>query len=199
MCIIDEYKRYEQIGSVIYMMGTPSVTHEAIVAEAFGQLWVYLNGKPCSVFSSNIGLDLKEFIPAIKEMPSFQSYFKKNIGKGKEEEVYLLPDVSVLCDIDKTKFSSHGYKGVPRMLIEVSSPSTNDMDFDEKRSMYEAIGVGEYWVISDAQNVTVYVLQDGHFVKAKYQTEDEDTMLEVPVSIFPDLVIRFDKNKIELF
>jgi Uma2 family endonuclease len=185
-------RRYEQIGNVIYMMSAPSVMHEAIIAEVFGQLWTYLNGKPCRVFSSNLGLDLKEFIPSIKELPGFRSYFKK----GKEEETFLLPDISVICGADKTRFSPHGYSGIPRMLIEVMSPSTAALDFEEKRSIYEAIGVGEYWVISDAQNVAAYVLQDGKFVKTLYQTEE--TILEVPVSVFPDLLIRFDKSKMEL-
>jgi len=70
--------------------------------------------------------------------------------------------------------------------------------------------VGEYWVITDAQNVVVYVLQprtealcaegsplpDDKFVKTKVETED--TVLEVPVSVFPGLSIKLDKNKIEL-
>jgi Uma2 family endonuclease len=189
-------RRYEQIGNVIYMMSAPSVMHEVIIAELMKQFGIYLEGKPCRVFSSNMGVDLKEFIPTIKELPGFRSYFKKNIAKGKEEETFLLPDVSVLCGIDKTRFSHHGYSGVPRMLIEVMSPSTAALDFEEKRSIYEAIGVGEYWVISDAQNVAAYVLHDGKFIKTLYHTEE--TILEVPVSVFPDLLIRFDKSKMEL-
>ena len=189
-------RRYEQIGNVIYMMSAPSVMHEAIIIELIKQFGIYLDGKPCRLFGSNLGVDLKEFIPSIKELPGFRSYFKKNIKKGKEEETFLLPDVSVLCGIDKTRFSSHGYSGVPRMLIEVTSPSTAALDFEEKRSIYEAIGVGEYWVISDAQNVAAYVLKNGKFVKTLYQTEE--TILEVPVSIFPDLVIKLDKSKLEL-
>jgi len=195
--IFDIEKRYEQIGNVIYMMAPASVNHEAIVGSVYRQLGNYLDDKPCRVFGSNLGVDLKDFVPAIKEMPSFQSYFKKNIGKGKTEEVYFLPDVIVLYDIDKSKFSSHGYKGIPKMLIEVASPSTSDRDFDEKKSLYEAIGVSEYWVVSDARNVTVYALQEGKFVKTKYETEDEETILDVPVSVFPGLVIRFDKDKLE--
>jgi Uma2 family endonuclease len=189
-------RRYEQIGNVINIMRIPSVMHEAIIAELIGQIGNYLDGKPCRVYYSNLGLDLKEFIPTIKELPGFRSYFKKNIAKGKEEETFLLPDVSVICSAEKTKFSPHGYSGVPRMLIEVMSPSTAALDFEEKRSIYEAIGVGEYWVISDAQNVAAYVLQDGKFVKTLYQTEE--TILEVPVFVFPDLLIRFDKSKMEL-
>ena len=189
-------RRYEQIGNVIYMMSAPSVMHEAIIIELIKQFGNYLEGKPCRVFGSNLGLDLKEFIPTIKELPGFRSYFKKNIKKGKEEEAFLLPDISVICGADKTRFSPHGYSGVPRMLIEVMSPSTAALDFEEKRSIYEAICVGEYWVISDAQNVAAYVLQDGKFVKTLYQTEE--TILEVPVSVFPDLLIKFDKSKMEL-
>ena len=189
-------RRYEQIGNVIYMMSAPSEAHEAIIAEAFGQLWTYLKGKPCRVYSSNLGLDLKEFIPSIKELPGFRSYFKKNIAKGKEEETFLLPDISVICGADKTRFSPHGYSGIPKMLIEVMSPSTAALDFEEKRSIYEAIGVGEYWVISDAQNVAAYVLQNGKFVKTLYHTEE--IILDVPVSVFSDLLIRFDKSKMEL-
>ena len=190
-------RRYEQIGNVIYMMSAPSVMHEAIIAELMKQFGNYLEGKPCRVFGSNLGLNLKESIAAIKELPSFRSYFKKNIKKGKEEEeAFLLPDISVIYGADKTRFGPHGYSGVPRMLIEVMSPSTAALDFEEKRSLYEAIGVGEYWVISDAQNVAAYVLQDGKFVKTLYQTEE--TILEVPVSVFPDLLVRFDKSKMEL-
>ena len=196
MDLFNPQRRYEQIGNVIYMMSAPSVMHEAIIAELIKQFGIYLDGKPCRVFGSNLGLDLKESIAAIKELPSFRSYFKKNIKKEKEEEAFLLPDISVICGADKTRFSPHGYSGVPRMLIEVMSPSTAALDFEEKRSIYEAIGVGEYWVISDAQNVAAYVLHDGKFVKTLYHTEE--TTLEVPVSVFQDLLIRFDKSKMEI-
>ena len=189
----DENIRYEQIGNTMYMMSTPSEIHESIIFEVLGQLWVYFKGKPCRAYGSNVGLDLKEFIPILKNHISFQEYFKKKINSGKEDEAFLLPDVSVLCDIDRSQFSSHGYRKVPKMLIEVSSPSTDDRDFDEKKDIYEAIGVCEYWIISDIQNVTVYLLKDGKFVKTKYRTEEN--ILDVPVSVFPNLTINFDRNE----
>jgi len=192
----DDYVRYEKIGSIIYMMAVPTQNHEAIVMEISRQLGNYLDGKRCRVYGSNIGLDLKDFIPRIKALPAFKTYFKKNIEKGKEEEVFLLPDVSVLCNIDKDKFGSHGYQGRPIMLVEVTSPSTAYLDFDEKKRLYEEIGVAEYWVVTDAQNVVVYVLEDGQYVSEKYETED--TVLEVPVSVFPGLTIKLDKDKLEL-
>jgi Uma2 family endonuclease len=190
----DDYLRYEQIGNVIYMMATPARIHEAIVAVVLGQLLDYLDDKPCRAYGSNIGLDLKAFIPLFKNMPSVQDNFKKKPGRGKGGESYLLPDVSVLCDSDERHYGPHGYQGTPRLLIEVSSPATNERDFYEKRDIYEAIGVGEYWIISDAQNVTVFVLKDSKYVRSKYETEEQ--VLLIPVSVFPDLVIKLDKNKL---
>jgi Uma2 family endonuclease len=194
MKLSDDYLRCEQIGNVVYMMLLPTRIHEAIVCEVLGQLGNYLDGKPCKVYGSNIGLDLKASIPRFKDMPSVQDNFKKKPGKGKEGESYLLPDISVICDNDERRYGSHGYQGVPRLLIEVSSPATNERDFYEKRDIYEVIGVGEYWIISDAQNVTVFVLKDGKYVRYKYETEEQPLL--IPVSVFPDLVIKLDKDKL---
>jgi len=194
MKLSDDYLRYEQIGNVIYMMAPPTRMHEAIIGEVFRQLGNYLVGKPCRVYSSNIGLDLKPFVPLLKDMHSLKKNYTKKSGRGKEDESYLLPDISVLCDSDERHYGSHGYQGTPRLLIEVSSPATNERDFYEKRDIYEAIGVGEYWIVSDAQNVTVFVLKDGKYVRSKYETEEQ--ILAIPVSVFPDLVIELDKNKL---
>ena len=194
MKLSDDYLRYEQIGNVIYMMSTPARLHEDIAAEVLRQFRNYLDNKPCKAYGSNIGLDLKASIPRFKDMPSVQDNFKKKPGKGKEGESYLLPDISVICDNDERRYGSHGYQGVPRLLIEVSSPATNERDFYEKRDIYEAIGVGEYWIISDAQNVTVFVLKDGKYVRYKYETEEQPLL--IPVSVFPDLVIKLDKDKL---
>jgi len=44
----------------------------------------------------------------------------------------------------------------------------------------------------DARNITVYVLKDGKYEKVKYETEEEP--LCIPVSVFPDLVIKLDND-----
>jgi len=194
MRLSDDYLRYEQIGNVIYMMAPPARLHEAIVTKILRQLDIYLDDKPCRAYGSNIGLDLKPFIPLLKDMYSLKKNYTKKPGRGKEDESYLLPDISVLCDNDERHYGSHGYQGTPRLLIEVSSPATNERDFYEKRDIYEAIGVGEYWIVSDAQNVTVFVLKDGKYERFKYETEEH--ILAIPVSVFPDLVINLDKNKL---
>ena len=189
----DENIRYEQIGNVIYIMANPSEFHEDILMEMTRQLGNYLYNKSCKVYGSNLGLDLKDFIPILKDHHSFQKFFKKKIDEGKEEQVYLLPDILLLCNIDKTKFSSRGYQKVPTMIIEIFSPSTGGKDFSLKKDLYEAIGVQEYWIVLDSQNVSVFLLKNGKYELEDYSTKED--ILEIPVSVFPDLSIRLDKNR----
>jgi len=190
--LADESIRYEQIGNVIYLMASPSITHERIVSQVFGQLWYYLKDKSCEVYPPTLGLDLKEFIHHVKGLESFLDFFKKKIEQDKEDQIYVYPDVSIICDDNDDHFGNHGYKKTPRMIVEVSSPGTNSHDWVWKKDLYEAIGVSEYWIVSDIQNVTVFKLKDGKYVQKDYKTEED--ILEIPVSIFPDLVIRFDKR-----
>jgi len=174
-------------------MATPSEAHEAIITEVIYQFESYLRDKPCKVYGSNFGLNLKDYIPVLKQNESFQKYFKKKIEEGKSDEAFLLPDVSIHCRVDR-KSTPRGYPRVPKMVLEVSSPSTNDRDFEEKKDIYELLGVKEYWIICDIQNVSVYILQDDKFVKTKYSVEEREDVLEVPVSVFPNLIIKFDRN-----
>ena len=81
----DETIKYERIGNIIYLMATPSESHEAIITEIIYQFEAYLRNKPCKVYGSNFGLNLKDFIPILKQSVSFQKYFKKKIEEGKGE------------------------------------------------------------------------------------------------------------------
>ena len=78
------------------------------------------------------------------------------------------------------------------MVMEVASPSTGEDDLGLKKDIYELIGVPEYWVIKDKKNVVVLILRDGKYKRENYRVIEDEDILEVPVSIFPDLIIRFD-------
>ena len=190
--LADESIRYEQIGNVIYLMVTPSFDHEAIIAKIMTQFNVYLNGKTCIALGSNIGLNLEQFVPILKDNSSFQEYFKQK-DEAKKERAFLLPDISVQCEPDgKFKSTSRGYPKLPKFVAEVYSPSTGEDDLGLKKDIYELIGVPEYWVIYDRQNVSVFILKDGKYKRERYRVMEDEDILEVPVSIFPDLIIRFD-------
>jgi Uma2 family endonuclease len=43
--------------------------------------------------------------------------------------------------------------GSPDMIIEVLSPSTSQLDFEEKKLVYERFGVQEYFIIDPASKM----------------------------------------------
>jgi Uma2 family endonuclease len=55
----------------------------------------------------------------------------------------------------------------PELVVEVLSPSTEEIDRDTKFKDYEAHGVAEYWLIdADAETIEQYVLHDGQYTLA---------------------------------
>lgn len=56
--------------------------------------------------------------------------------------------------------------GPPALAIEIVSPDSVDRDYVRKRSLYEAAGVAEYWIIDpDDGRATFLRLRDGRFVE----------------------------------
>lgn len=54
--------------------------------------------------------------------------------------------------------------GAPDLVVEVISPSSVDYDRTTKFSLYEDIGVQEYWLVDPKdQSVEVFVLRDGRY------------------------------------
>ena len=101
--------------------GTPE--HAAMAAEIIGQLREQLRGRPCRVFTSDLGVRV--------------------IQTG----LATYPDASVVCgptvrDPDKKTNVTN-----PRILVEVTSDSTEDYDRGEKLAHYQQIPTLEAVVI----------------------------------------------------
>ena len=106
----------------------------------------------------------------------------------------------MLCD--KTKFTDRGYEGVPKLIVEVISPSSVKRDRIEKRELYECMGVEHYWLIDPKnKNIEIYNLVDGVYVLEDIYTdydayelermskEDRDTIVkEFKTAAFDDLI-----------
>ena len=71
-----------------------------------------------------------------------------------------------------------GIYGVPDMVVEVLSKSTKKKDLTIKKDIYEAQGVGEYWIIDPYMKaISVYLLRDGkYFLDDEYILFDEDDL-----------------------
>jgi Uma2 family endonuclease len=55
-------------------------------------------------------------------------------------------------------------RAVPNLVVEILSPSTARIDLNEKKAIYEANGVDEYWVVDYQQRqVTVFRLMKGRY------------------------------------
>ena len=72
-----------------------------------------------------------------------------------DDKTYVEPDISIICN--KDKLSDRGCEGAPDFIIEVVSPSSQQMDYFIKLFKYRSAGVREYWIVNPAtRTVTVF-------------------------------------------
>ncbi|MEX0660090.1 MAG: Uma2 family endonuclease [Egibacteraceae bacterium] len=72
----------------------------------------------------------------------------------------LVPDVSFMGPERAGEIDEGGFHVPPDLVVEVTSPGTRSLDLREKRDIYQAIGVGEYWVVDLAGAVVVVDRRD---------------------------------------
>ncbi len=69
------------------------------------------------------------------------------------------PDVLYVAPDHLNRVEPPFVRGAPDLVIEVSSPSTRDLDVVRKRHLYERHGIAEYWLVDlDADAVLVHRL-----------------------------------------
>ena len=127
-------QRAELIDGELYMMSTPGTKHQRLVKEFtyFIEDYIRHNKGECEVFPAPFAVFL-------------------NVNN----EIYLEPDISVICD--KDKITDDGCKGAPDWIIEIVSPSSRPMDYNKKLFKYRTAGVREYWIVDYERNlITVY-------------------------------------------
>jgi Uma2 family endonuclease len=154
-------------GKIYRMSPAPRVTHQVISGELEGIIWNYLKGKKCKMFHAPIDVVL----PIADK-------------KRNKATTVIQPDICVICK--KSIIEDKAIFGVPNWIIEILSPSTSKKDKEEKYSVYEEAGVGEYWIVSpDEKNVEVFLLENGKYIR-KYVLDASDS---VSPFTFPDLII----------
>ncbi len=127
---IENKKRYELIDGELYLMSSPSTSHQEIVGEIYAQLHNYLKGKKCKAFVSPLDVCLS------------------GLRNPKKEYNVVQPDILVVCD--NTKITNNmGIQGVPDLIIEVLSPASKKHDTLVKYNLYQYYGVKEYWIVDE--------------------------------------------------
>lgn len=142
----------EYIDGVTYMSPSPSTKHQSISMKLGSEIYNYLKGKDCVVFSAPFDVKLK----------------KDNVEYPK----IVVPDISVICD--KTGLDENGYIGVPTLIVEILSPSNQSHDLVFKLNLYMKYGVKEYWIVNPILNtVQIYYLNDdGQYYQADVKREE---------------------------
>ena len=134
---LPEGERAELIDGEMFMMASPTLTHQEILVWLSAKVWNYI----------------AEHEGKCKVLPAPFAVYIAN-----DERNYVEPDISVICD--KEKLDEKGCHGAPDWVIEIVSPSSRYMDYTRKLSLYEAAGVREYWIVDPIQgNVTVHDLE----------------------------------------
>lgn len=155
-------KRAELIDGQIYMMSPPNTRHQEICGGLYYKIRHYIehkNGK------------YKIYIA-----PFAVFLFDDN-------ENYVEPDLCVICDTEK--IDDTGCHGAPDWVLEITSPSTQRMDYSIKLFKYRMAGVREYWVINP-KTQTVNVFDFEHETESNQYSFHEN----IPVCIYKDLVIQ---------
>ena len=90
----------------------------------------------------------KNRIGKIRIAPYDVHFSKQNI---------LQPDILFIKNENLDKIQDKGIFGAPDLIIEILSPSTSQLDWEEKKLIYERYGVQEYFLVEpNSKSVTSF-------------------------------------------
>lgn len=77
------------------------------------------------------------------------------------DDTVVQPDVLYVAPDRADCIKEQEIDGAPTLIVEVASPSTSHLDAFDKKQLYEAHGVREYWIVDpDTETVEVYKSSD---------------------------------------
>jgi prevent-host-death family protein len=141
--------RYEYIDGEVYLLASPTYTHQNIIMEISNQMYQWFKGKKCRALTAPFDVTL------LKED-------NKNV---------VQPDIIVVCDTENVNEKGR-YMGTPSLVVEVLSESTRRKDLIKKLDLYLQSGVREYWVVNPF-NREVYVYFNEELDIKDYRTYKE--------------------------
>ena len=117
--------RYEYIDGEVYLLSSPSYDHQNIIVEMLNVFYNYFKGKKCRPLTAP---------------------FDVTLTKEKDKNV-VQPDIIVICDTVNINEKGR-YTGVPTLVVEVLSASTQKKDMLKKLNLYLCSGIEEYWIVN---------------------------------------------------
>lgn len=157
-------ERAELIDGQIYYMAPPGRAHQQLVMSLSYRIEDYITKQDgdCEVYPAPFAVFL-----------------------NKDDKTYVEPDISVICD--KDKLDDKGCQGAPDWVIEIVSPSSQNMDYMTKLVKYNNSGVREYWIVDQRKNrILIYNFEQN--TMSDYTFSDS-----VKAGIYEDLYIDFSQ------
>lgn len=157
VCFPDDGKRHEIIDGDHYVNPAPSTYHQTVSRRLLFQLYTQIELKKLGVvYNAPVDLQLSD-------------------------HDIVQPDLVVVLDDSMQIITPTKIKGVPQLIVEILSPSTDVNDRTLKKRLYEQSGTSEYWIVDPLDHVLEqWVLEDGVYVE---RTHDAD----VPRTIVDDV------------
>lgn len=124
--------KHEYYKGDVFAMSGASIPHNYVFHNVYGSLVVFLKGKNCKPFGS----DLRIHIP--------------------ENGLYTYPDISVICDKLETSGGAFTDNVTnPSIIIEILSRSTKDYDRGTKFHLYRSVQKLKEYLLIDSTSVSV--------------------------------------------
>ncbi|KKM11095.1 prevent-host-death protein [Clostridiales bacterium PH28_bin88] len=117
--------RYEYIDGEVYLLASPSYTHQRIIMEISNSMYQWFKGKKCRPLTAPFDVTLSK----------------------EDHQNVVQPDIIVICDTDKIDEKGR-YGGIPTLVVEVISETTQHKDMLKKLELYSRSGVREYWIVN---------------------------------------------------
>jgi Uma2 family endonuclease len=84
------------------------------------------------------------------------------------KENILQPAIVFIKNENIRKIKSRGLFGAPDLIVEILSPATSHLDFDEKKLIYEKYAVQEYYIVEpNSKAVTSFRLKNKEYEEQK--------------------------------
>ena len=159
---LPEGHRAELIDGHMYNMAPPMRLHQKLITELVSTIHQYIkihNGS-CEIYPAPFAVFL-----------------------NKDNYTYVEPDISVICN--KNKLNDKGCYGAPDWIIEVISPSTQQMDYGIKLFKYRTAGVREYWIVNPITHIVNVFDFEQETGTCQYRFSDD-----ISVCIYKDFHIK---------
>lgn len=143
--------RYEYIDGEVYLLSSPSYDHQNVIVEIINVLYNWFKGKNCRPLTAP---------------------FDVTLTKDNNKNV-VQPDIIVICDTENIN-ERRRYTGIPTMVVEVLSESTQKKDMLKKLNLYLFSGIKEYWIVNPLRKeVYMYCFEEQDIKEYRVHKERE--------------------------